>query len=99
MAQEIIRNPFKYRKVPFPFRIPVANGRPIYAPRLPPGPGRAVPVALAGSPMAWFSGLRVKEKGVPGGKVVPDHMGQRRVDVLFRHRPVPSLPRLFRRPI
>ena len=99
MLQEIPGYPFEISDVFFSLSVAVADGSAVHAPCLSSRPGGAVPVALAGSSMVRLSGLRIHKKGVPGGIILPDHIGEGCVDVLLRNLPVFLLPGLLCCPV
>lgn len=68
--------------------IPVSNGCTVDTPGLASGPGRAVPVALAGGAMVRLPCFPVKEEGVPGGKIRADYIGQGCADMGLGYIPV-----------
>ena len=64
------------------------KGDSVDSPGLASGPGRAVPVALAGGAMVRLPCFPVKEEGVPGGKIRADYIGQGRADMGLGYIPV-----------
>ena len=74
-------------------------GRAVNAPGLASGPGGAVPVSLAGGPVIRRARLHVEEKGVPGGKILPDHISQGGMDMALGDIPVFAVPGLLRGPV
>ena len=88
MPEEIIRHPPEQINVRgFP-GISVSNGSAIDTPGLASGPGRAVPVALAGGAMVRLPRYPVKEEGMPGGKIRADYIGQGCADMGLGYIPV-----------
>ena len=99
MIQEISCHMLKITDIRFPLRIPVSHRRAVDAPRLASGPCGAIPVSLAGRPMIRLSRLHIHEKGVPRRVILPNDIGDRRMDMLLRDIPVFCVPGLLRRPI
>ena len=99
MGKEISRHRLESIDVFLLLRVAIAQRRAVNAPGLPARPGGSVAVALAGRSVIRLSGFHVEKEGVPGRAVLPDHIGKRRVDVLFRDIPVFLISRLLRRPV
>ena len=83
----------------FPFRVLVGECHPVDAPRLTSRPCGTVAVSLTGGSVIRCPRLHIEEKGVPGGMILTDHIGDRRVNMLLRNVPILRIAGLLRRPV